>query len=693
MAPASEPMSPRSRRTSSLRELSTTAHLEGALLPLNPTFPAGTEPNLTALPRPDAAGYASSQSGRKILGPCHTLQADSQIVSSNSVTSSKARRPPAASHRHTSEKTYQIIRTFVSPSTHELVDNSPLPLPPTVRNYDRGVQRWRLWNLVWLEWVITLVLCIALWALLYGYSRHHIEVSGGLSVDQKRIFNALATGLSIALGLNLAGSLRSYIKILRWRLLATRYRPLSEFELILGLERHASLFKLLWKSRNKHHRFLPSLTQLLCILWITINLAAAILVSMLGLTYNIDQSMNFDSIRNGPVSVIDFKLLIRGGFIDSLSFVQNLAGVGANFESVSGSLSYNDAKGGKYETLGDTSRYWFDDFNAHDSNIQVRSGRYVDATVACNVYSVVEGIYGNQSSIIYQNGDLNVTHYLPAAGQPGPGGLVFIPDTAKTCGDRCTTTKILQAHGSAGQLENGLSGVDDAQFFVCNTTVSQVLNIPTESYDSYLMGDQVARMFAGAIGWSGQQVPNDTEQYLVYSATNGLTFKIFSSSSATEMAALLSRICIGAVAAMDNDDTDHDLRQIIQGQEPGYANFLQVVWWHAGPLLVLIPCLQLASLIVVIAIANRAVIKDDSYLGVAELYRSITGRLGNHGTMLRGDEIIDSLRNPATGEEPHVIYAWKDEDNGDFGHIKHIDVFDDTSGFEPQPAFVPGRYD
>jgi hypothetical protein len=623
--------------------------------------------------------------------PSTRFQANFQIAPPLASTSANAQRPAAASLRRPSEKAYQIIRTFASPFTHDVVDNSPLPVPPTVRDYDRKTQRWRLWNLVWLEWVITGILCVALWGLLFGYSRHFIEVDGGLSVRQKRIFNALATGLSIALGLNLAASLRSYIKILRWRILATRYRSLTEFELVLGLERQMSLFKLIWKSRNKRHRFLPSATQLLCILWITINLAAAILVAMLGLTYNINQSANYVSTQSGPVSVVDFNLLVQGGFIEGLPFVQNLGGVGSNFD-IESSLDYNSEGSGTYENVGDTSRYWFVDYNVNDANIAVESNRYVDGISACSAYPVVEGVFGNQSSITYQQGSHNIKHNLPAGGRPGPGGLVFISDTAKTCGDRCTTTKVLQAQADPEQLESE-SGVTEAKFFICNTTVSQVYNIPSESYEAYVMNDQIARMFAGAIGWSGEQIPGDSEEYVVYSVTNGLTNTIFSNANADKIAGVLSRYSIGAVAAMDNIETGDNLRQIIQGQEPGYASYLQVVWWHAGPLLIGIPCLQLASLIAVIAIGNRAVIKDDSYLGVAELYRNTINRLSEHGSMLRGAEIIDALKDPVNGEEPRVIYAWKDEGNYSNGWLKHIDVFDDKSGFEPQPAFVPGRYD
>jgi hypothetical protein len=623
--------------------------------------------------------------------PSTRLQANFQIAPPLISTSANAQRPAGASSRHTSEKIYQIIRTFASPSTHEVVDDSPLLVPPTVRDYDRKTQRWRLWNLVWLEWVITGILCVALWGLLFGYSRHHIEVDGGLSVRQKRIFNALATGLSIALGLNLAGSLRSYIKILRWRFLATRYRSLTEFELVLGLDRQASLFKLIWKSRNKRYRFLPSVTQLLCILWIAINLAAAILVAMLGLTYNIDQSENYVSTQSGLVSVVDFNLLIQGGFIDGLPFVQNLGDVGSNFD-IESSLDYSSGGSGTYENVGDTSRYWFGDYNVNDTSLSVRTNRYVDGIATCSAYPVVEGVFGNQSSITYKQGNHNINHNLPPAGRPGPGGLVFISDTAKTCGDRCTTTKVLQAQADPEQLELK-SGVTEAQFFICNTTVSQVYNIPSESYDAYLMSDQIARMFAGAIGWSGEQIPGDSEEYVVYSVTNGLTNTIFSNANADQIAGVLSKYSIGAVAAMDNIETGDQLRQIIQGQEPGYANYLQVVWWHAGPLLIGIPCLQLASLIAVIAIGNRAIIKDDSYLAAAELYRNTINPLGEHGSLLRGPEIIDALRDPVNGEEPRVIYAWKDEGNGGKGLLRHIDVFDDKSGFEPQPAFVPGRYD
>jgi hypothetical protein len=89
----------------------------------------------------------------------------------------------------------------------------------------RGLQAtrtatWRYLVAVALRWVITLLLSIAIWQVLWFYSVDLVIMGDGA----KREFNVWITGLTIALGLSLASSLDKLAKDLRWWILSHRYR-------------------------------------------------------------------------------------------------------------------------------------------------------------------------------------------------------------------------------------------------------------------------------------------------------------------------------------------------------------------------------------------------------------------------------------------------------------------------------------
>jgi hypothetical protein len=116
------------------------------------------------------------------------------------------------------------------------------------------------------EFFNTVALCLAYFGILYAYA-----AKTRISVPERRVFNALTTGVSLLLGVNLAASLRSYSKLLRWRILAICYRPLETFDLVMGCDSLMNVMKLLWKARNSRNKFLPSRTQIICFAWLLVR--------------------------------------------------------------------------------------------------------------------------------------------------------------------------------------------------------------------------------------------------------------------------------------------------------------------------------------------------------------------------------------------------------------------------------------
>jgi hypothetical protein len=219
-----------------------------------------------------------------------------------------------------------------TPSLHELLEKQP-PSPAARREYSHKRQRNRLWRLTIGEFILTLAICLAYFGVLYAYSKKPF-----INVAQRRRFNALTTGIALLLGVNLAASLRSYAKLLRWRMLAICYRPLETFDLVMGCDSLMNVTKLLWKARDHKHRWLPSRTQILCALWLLVHLAVTILVGIIGLNYNLDNSADYVLLKSGNTSILNLDALSSGNYPFDLAGVQTWGISGVNSQALDPSV-------------------------------------------------------------------------------------------------------------------------------------------------------------------------------------------------------------------------------------------------------------------------------------------------------------------------------------------------------------------
>jgi hypothetical protein len=71
------------------------------------------------------------------------------------------------------------------------------------------------------KWILTVVLCISIYSVLWSYSKRDAMPHG-----DKTTFNTLIIALTVALSLNIASSITHYVCQLRWWLLSLRqYTP------------------------------------------------------------------------------------------------------------------------------------------------------------------------------------------------------------------------------------------------------------------------------------------------------------------------------------------------------------------------------------------------------------------------------------------------------------------------------------
>ncbi|KIX94496.1 uncharacterized protein Z520_09882 [Fonsecaea multimorphosa CBS 102226] len=613
------------------------------------------------------------------------------------------------------------VPAVAAPWEHTLPEKygSHLPASSTVRYFDYRRQRRRLLINSSFQWLITALICAALAGCLYGFS----TIVQGLSNTRKQVFNALVTGLSLCLGLNLASSLSGYAQMMRWRFLASGYRTLQDFELVMNFDSQSKVFRLIWAGRTRGRR-LPNKTQVLAVAWLAINIAVQIFTALLGLTYSIDVSSNFVSLAFGNVSIADVSYignsrtdaLYGNNESDGSSLLAETAA--ANEWGISGQdfnvfkIPFDRYFGYEQAIYTDGSLYWyrFVDRSPLALSLAVISERTVNATATCQSFPITYGGYAgfqtDNASIAFDvtwvdvNGDEH-TWWIPNV---ATGATTWMSNLASDCGPRCLQIYALQT------ADNITTSVPKPRFWSCFSNVSHVDNVDLYvNPNRYQIPDTQAQLLAGAIGWSGtllEEQGNNSNSSSSGSSESSIQIVPYPASSqwsppgnvtADEMARLVMKFTAGAIAALDSNGP----RMNVTGFGPAPAQVLDVTWRYAGSILGAIPVAQGLVLLAVILLADKAIIKDTSHLAMARLLRPIVDKLGDTGCLLTGDEIAERLGNL------RVIYGVRDPDDGvhgllagaagvgaDDGSIRHLDIIEETEGLGYRRGRMPeGRYD
>ena len=563
----------------------------------------------------------------------------------------------------------------------------------TIRQFKPDHQRRRLFAVGIWQWFITLTLCGLLAACL-GVFGNLIS----MTVTQVKTFNALIVLLSILLGNNLTSSLREYAQMLRWKMLASKYRSLQEFDLLMRCESLRKVMRLFWVARTPGSAwFSLNKAQWLCGLWLGVNILLQVLVALLGLTYNLNTS-DVPERKFGMISVTN------------LSVVRDVFGSDSpTFDAQLGSANYFGIQGQDYVFInatppgqGDTPSYgtpgtptiysndaWtamtyvFQDQNIHNAELTLASRRNITAVATCRGLKVLAGGNGTTKSVTYADDD-GIPTTLDVV-RVGPGAVTYVGVLNSTCGPRCTEVMALQS-------ANG-NTIPKPAFFKCNSTLSGVSGIDQYLYngqspDAFRLHDLQAKILAGAIGWSGfNYTSGDLYQYARYNTESW--WSPYNPADVGMISRRVMEFSIEAVAAIDYNGP----RRNVTGWYPITAQVVTIQWQWSAAILGLLPFFQLLALICVITKANSAIIRDDSSLSTARLLRPIVERLGDKGCLLTGEEIAEEL------PEMQVKYGWREPGGFVFRNeidsdvVRHVDILDEQEGFGLQGAMPPGRYD
>ena len=493
--------------------------------------------------------------------------------------------------------------------------------------------------------------------------------------------------------------------MIRWLILAERYHRLEVFDLILGCDSVMNVLKLLWTGRSKKHPLglgvLTSSVSLGAFAWLIIQLGIAVCVGIIGLTYNLDISSSWVFLTQGNTSVVNLPSLSSGLWLHDLADIGSWGTTGTNFGTnidyeIDSGLSYEGANEAKFVTnQKGTSRYFFYDHDPNDSSQNDETHRFIDCTVSCTRSIVTSGQYGLQDYITFMDTD-GRPHNQTLYEAPMEAGLYVVANTNSTCGDRCTNIVVFQAAvrpENAGEYDSTYGvNISQGTRFACNSTVTNVQHSSGYEYPNwptYEISPLLSRMIAGMYGWSDNDLMDGKYLYSAFEvAPFDRTFATQPDSIDVENA--MSHFTAGGLAAMDVDLGLYRL-YVPNGLKPIQAQVLHVKWWAAYTLLGIIPAIQLVTCIIVIAVANKVIIKDDTPLSMAKVYWRLLrdNKLGEHGCMLDGDQLIQAVEDAHSVQGPgkaQVIYGVKI--GSEEGALNHVDIFEEGGGCDPARTFV-----
>jgi hypothetical protein len=105
--------------------------------------------------------------------------------------------------------------------------------PKGSSSFNHRAQRWRLLAAGVLRLFVTVAVCALLGITILMYDR----LKRGITTSECRGFNTVIIGISLILSLNPFYSLEGCAQTIRWRLVASEYHSLKQFDLVFDFDR------------------------------------------------------------------------------------------------------------------------------------------------------------------------------------------------------------------------------------------------------------------------------------------------------------------------------------------------------------------------------------------------------------------------------------------------------------------------
>jgi hypothetical protein len=516
-----------------------------------------------------------------------------------------------------------------------------------------------------------------------------------LSIYDVQIFNALTISLSLCMGLNLLSSLRRYAIILRWAILTRRFVSMEVFDLILGIDELTNVVKLMALSspalrkrkwligrRRKLADHNPGTNQwyvYACVLWLLVNIGSQVLVASLSLFWPM-QPFECQLTKYGNVSMADLSSWInrtesrnpwdaawRYG-MDAQSWPTFSAdGSHTDLSKLAGTPIYksSDNKTYEYRFFYRNPELLYSDFDQSDRCIRtsIDCERYIllgDIRLNPNATNATERRYIMARRI---ESETPISVPIPINGY----GMISYISHDRACGDgdypRCSAIDVLQYRDDKDAVN---SNVTTSSLWKCKNTVLSMVDCHTEglnhtgidpSDQRIYSNDTFAQLAAGAIGWTGVTQYDFTDrQFRVY--PQGTPWSPNRTISTDEVAQIIMRFTIGAIAAFD----DHGIRHNITINNKicdKNSQRLNVSWRYIGSILAAIGFIQSAALIYLLVRANRTIVRDASFFSTAMLLKPVLEAIGEEPS-LSGEQ----LKNHPALQDKKIKYGYENAQDG-----------------------------
>ncbi|KAF2760392.1 hypothetical protein EJ05DRAFT_508933 [Pseudovirgaria hyperparasitica] len=563
------------------------------------------------------------------------------------------------------------------------------------------------------ELLLTLALCASIIGALFLYQGRDARDPKLLAKSDTRIFNALMIGLSLALGFNLASSLKSYANILRWSLLTRQWFSLEVFDLILGCAGQTKLMELVfvswpWPRVGMMGKYPSKRIWAMGLCWLTVNLSAQIAVAALSLFWPAEPSKDGILLQRGNVSVANFDRWVAGyrqnepyiDFAEQGAAANDWGRQAQDYKEMpyTGFENETDSSETVYYKRDGSERFWeyrFDDRSVN--NMHRWTNRYIRASATCQEYEVLEQTSNCTwtDSDDYTHENVDCFWYTRYEGQPNwsyklppyswmAGATTYMseyPDGPTPCGDRCAHIAIYQPKG--GEIIRNA-------FVECNATLSEIkdhdstdndfTNLPSDVREKIYMNKTTAAFGAGAIGLIGSSPWGAYWDAVQYNPVQRWSPNV--TITAPMMENFVTRFAIGAVAAFN----DHGPRLIVPDQlnAPMQAQTLQVDWLWIYVLVGGICGIQSVSLVLLMIFANKAIILDESSWSLARLLMPVVKKLGSEGSTMSGKDIV----NAKVFEGEKIAYGVKTT-----AHGNRVDILWKGADRLKRTSFQAGVYE
>ncbi|PNP38141.1 hypothetical protein TGAMA5MH_10005 [Trichoderma gamsii] len=471
-----------------------------------------------------------------------------------------------------------------------------------------------------LRWFMTAVLVMGAYLVLWRYSRKAAMIS-----TKKKEFNTLIIALSIALGLNIASSLKHLVRELRWWVLSWHEWMPKEADYILQSENFSSLFQLGYVTRRHWVR-------VYVLFWVMVNVASQIAVATLGLTYNINSADTVAVTVPGTVAIPDMTNIQTGKVLSTNSqAISALRYTANNYGLVALAYGYGPMDemprpGSLFNSDADLmyceeNKCYYVFYEATPDNLDyyqsVATNRTISTEATCRSWRVLSGGDGTQRVITIDNA--NKTQIaIPA--QNGGSQTTFMVDPDRGSGP--TWGHVLAFEASA----------TDPWFYNCNITIGPVTNVEHPVQE---VGVNVTSLAASAIALQGYGAStfgvsfNSTRHFQFQSYPAESYYGGPQGGNNTGMGQLMAAFAVGVVAITAQVNSNVNATGLL----PLKAIELDITSWvYVHIILGLTVGLQLLLAVIAAVIASKVTIRDHSCVGLAAALQPLLWKLDSSGS-------------------------------------------------------------